>query len=255
MKFRRRQRWLRRFALAFAVVSALAVGRISPAWAKHDDGGAGKTVVVAGGWSGAVDPESGIPLSAGIPHGDEQFPSTATAAPSGDEIAMRNAMADRQLAAAEKVHDPYLTDIHVRPGESLGGPDGIEQLMSKGELTVIPYLSHGILGEAVETRPAAKPFVQGVTDFPRAVTTRPEPNPPVISYLSQGMAVDGEVGARPDNRADRFTPGDVASPTTVEVAGDSRDWDGLVTVGFGAIALGLALGLAFGYLRRPRLAL
>ena len=261
MKFRRRQRWLRRFAFAFAIVTALAAGRISPAWAKHDEGGVpGKTVVVAGGWSGAVDPESGIPLSAGIPHGDEPFLSDASTAPSGDEIAINNAIAERRIASAEKVHDPYLTDIYVRPGESLGGPDGIEQLVSTGEMTVIPYLSHGTLT-------ASEPFVAGVTDFPKgeSVATRPDDlanrftvpaNPPVISYLSHGMGnAGGEVGARPDDRSTRFTPADGVSPNTVEVAGDSRDWNGLLTVGFGAIALGLALGLAFGYLRRPRLAL
>lgn len=267
MKFRRRQRWLRRFAIAFAFVTALAAGRVAPAWAKFDEGGNGKTVVTAGGWSGAVDPQTGIPLSAGIPHGDEQFVDLSSTAPSGDEIAIRNAMADRKIASAEKVHDPYLTDIYVRQGESLGGPDGIEQLVSSGEMTVIPYLSQGILGEAVKSKPAAEPFIPGVTDFPRpeSVATRPDDlanrytvpaNPPVISYLSHGMGnAGGEVGARPDDRADRFTPADGVSPTQVAVADDGRDWDGLMTVGFGAIVLGLGLGLAFGYLRRPRLAL
>ena len=133
------------------------------------------------------------------------------------------------------------------------------------EWTVIPYLSHGILGEAVKSNPAPEPCIPGVTDFPRpvAVATRPDDratrvtpaNPPVISYLSHGMGADGQVGARPDNRADRFTPADGVSPTRVEVAGSSRDWDGILTFGLGAVVLGLALGLAFGYLRRPRLAL
>jgi hypothetical protein len=263
MKYRRRQRWLRRFAIAFAFATALVAGRVSPAWAKFDDSTTGHTVVVAGGWSGAVDPESGIPVSAGIPRGDEPFLSDAGTAPSGDEIAINNAMAERRIAAAKSVHDPYLTDIHVRQGESLGGPDGIEELMSKGELTVIPYLSQGILGESLESRP----YVAGVTDFPKPahVATRPDDradrftapaDPPVISYLSHGMGVDGEVGARPDNQINRFTPGEVASQPQVKVAaGDSRDWNGMLTAGFGAVLLGLALGLAFGYLRRPRLAL
>jgi hypothetical protein len=247
MKFRRRQRWLRRFAIVFAFATAAVAGKASHAWAKFDDGGvSGQTVVVAGGWSGAVDPETGIPLSAGIPQGDEPFLSNTSAVPSGDEIAIRNAMADRKLAAAD--------------------PNGIEELVSTGEMTVIPYLSHGQLGEAVKTRETAEPYVAGVTDFPKpvSVATRPDDqatrftvpaDPPVINYLSHGMAADGEVGARPDDRASRFTPGDAASPTSVEVAGDSRDWNGLLTIGFGAIVLGLGLGLAFGYLRRPRLAL
>ena len=267
MNYGRSQLWLRRFAFAFALVTALAMGRVAPAWAKFDDSTNGKTVVTAGGWSGAVDPESGIPLSAGIPEGDEAFLSTTSTAPSGDEIAINNAIADRKVTAAEKVHDPYLTDLYVRPGESLGGPDGIEQLMNKGELTVIPYLSHGTLGEALESRTVAEPFIPGVTDFPRgdSVATRPDDyptrvtatsvNPPVISYLSHGMGNAGDVGARPDDRADRFTPADGVTPSTVQVAGDSRDWDGLMTIGFGAVVLGLAIGLAFGYLRRPRLAL
>ena len=31
---------------------------------------------------------------------------------------------EADAAAAQAIHDPYLTDIFVRPGESLGGPDG-----------------------------------------------------------------------------------------------------------------------------------
>jgi hypothetical protein len=240
---------------------AVAVGRVAPAFAKVDDGGSGHTVVTAGGWSGAVDPDTGIPLSAGIPQGDEPFISDTSTAPSGDEVAINAAIADREAAAASSIHDPFLSDINVRPGESLGGPDGTEPLMTKADWTVVPYLSHGILTQA-----DAESFVQGVTDFPAAASgaTRPDDqavrvsavNPPVISYLSHGMGnAGGEVGARPDDRSGRFTPGMVASPSTVEVAGDGRDWSSPLTMGLGFIVLGLALGLAFGYLRRPRLAL
>ena len=238
MKFRRRQRWLRRFALAFAFATALVAAKVSPAWAKFDDGGAsGKTVVSVGGWSGAVDPESGIPLSAGIPHGDEQFlsgastASTASTAPSGDEIAIANAMADRKHAAAENVHDPYLTDIYVRQGESLGGPDGSTTAIS------------------------GEPFVAGVTDFPTSAPVATRPDDQAMRFTVPAEPAITGVGTRPDDRAHRFTPGDGVSTPRVEVAGSSRDWDGILTFGLGAIALGLALGLAFGYLRRPRLAL
>lgn len=61
MTYRRRHRWLRRlaFGLAFAAFA-------SPAAAKFDEGGNGNRFVTAGGWSGLVDPGSGVPLSAGI---------------------------------------------------------------------------------------------------------------------------------------------------------------------------------------------
>ena len=75
--------------LAFAAIAA-------PAAAQPDEStnGTATATVTAGGWTGAVD-SSGIPLSAGIPSGDEPF-----------------------------LVDPYLTDVYVRPGEALSGPDG-----------------------------------------------------------------------------------------------------------------------------------
>ena len=77
----------------------------------------------AGGWSGMVDLESGVPLSAGIPHGDEQFIGEAV------EVIpyLSHGILTQQQADALTAHvgnDPYLTDVNVRPGESLGGPDG-----------------------------------------------------------------------------------------------------------------------------------
>jgi hypothetical protein len=64
----------------------------------------------------------------------------------------------------------------------------------------------------------------------------------------------GEVGARPDDRGDRFAHSDVApQPAALEVSG-STDWTAPVTFGIGALVVVLALGLGLGYLRRPRLA-
>jgi hypothetical protein len=68
--------------LAFAAVAA------APAAAKP--GG----TVTAGGWTGTVNAH-GVPLSAGIPTGNEPF-----------------------------LVDPYLTDAVARQGEALTGPDG-----------------------------------------------------------------------------------------------------------------------------------
>jgi len=79
--------------------------------------------VKAGGWSGMVDLESGVPLSAGIPQGDEQFVGERAndVIPYLSHGILAQAQADDVAQAGD---DPYLTDIHVRPGESLGGPDG-----------------------------------------------------------------------------------------------------------------------------------
>ena len=104
-------------------------------------------------------------------------------------------------------------------------------------ITVIPYLSQGILGgETSQTVAAAEPFVPGVTDFPRSATLRATPS---------------------DGHLDRFS---IEQP---RVAGQSSratsstlEWnDGqALAVGGGALALALALGLGIGYLSRPRLA-
>jgi hypothetical protein len=61
MTYRRRHRWLRRLALGLAFASFAA-----PAAAKFDEGGEGNRFVTTGGWSGLVDPDTGVPLSAGI---------------------------------------------------------------------------------------------------------------------------------------------------------------------------------------------
>ena len=78
--------------------------------------------------------------------------------------------------------------------------------------------------------------------------------PQVINYLSHGMAADGQVGARPDNKADRFAHSDVVSSSELASNGSSTDWDGVLTLGIGAVVLALALGLGVGFVKRPRLA-
>ena len=278
MKYRRRQRWLRRLALGLSFATVAVGGWVSPASAKPDEGGAGNgsRYVSTPGWSGPVD-ENGIPLSAGMPSGDDEFiqvipylshgvvtqeQANALAAPSGDELAFANAIKSQSAPSGDELamlnaiasHDPFLTDVNVRQGESLGGPDG-------------GTLSYGILGEMVKSRQPAEVFIPGVTDFPKATATatatRPDDRadrftgvqPPVISYLSQGMASDGEVGARPDNRADRFALSSVPTQPEVSSGGWNIEWNEAITFGIGGLVLALAIGLGLGYLRRPRLAL
>jgi hypothetical protein len=261
-------------ALGLAFASVLAAGRVSVAAAKFDEGTSGSRYVAAGGWSGQVDMESGIPLSAGIPHGDEQFldSQAVQVIPYLSHGMLTEAEARAaSLATAEAIHDPYLTDLFVRPGESLGGPDGEAiafanaiqaQSLATAEAIHDPYVSPGVLGEAVKTNVADVKFVPGVTDFPTTPQPTPdnrieralEQGPPVISYLSHGMTADDVTGLRPDDRGDRFAHSDVPAPVEVSSSGSTIEWNEALTVGIGALVLALGLGLALGYLRRPRLA-
>jgi hypothetical protein len=242
MSYRRRHRWFRRMAFGLAFASVLFAGRVSVAAAKADEDTSGSRYVAAGGWSGQVDMESGIPLSAGIPHGDEQFvdPQALQVIPYLSQGVLTEA--DAQALAAEAIHDPFLSDIFVRPGESLDGPvvaaeairdrpsvsatrpDGDEiairnaieaQTLAAAEAIRDPYVSPGVLGEAMKTNVAAVKFVPGVTDFPTTPQT---------------------------------------TPLEVSSSGSTLEWNDALTVGIGALVLALGLGLAFGYLRRPRLA-
>ena len=287
MSYRRRHRWFRRMALGLAFASVLFAGSVVDAAAKFDEGTGGSRYVVAGGWSGPVDMESGIPLSAGIPNGDEQFidPKAVQVIPylshgmltEADELAFANAV----IAAAESLHDPIGPGeqatvaagaaIHDRyPSVSSTRPDGDEiairnaieaQTLAAAEAIHDPYVSPGVLGEAVKTNLADVKFVPGVTDFPTAQTAPDnrveralEQGPQVIPYLSHGMTSDDVVGVRPDDKADRFAHSNVQTPVEVSASGSTFEWNDALTVGIGALVLALGLGLALGYLRRPRLA-
>jgi len=210
MTYRRRHRWLRRLALGLAFATFAA-----PAAAKPGDG---VRYVTAGGWSGYVDSETGIPVSAGIPQGDE--PTKAIP----DLTRGIFTEAGQATAAAEAIHDPYLTDVFVRQGESLGGPDGR------------PQSSQSVLGESVKTQQAEAQLLNQ-------------------RQLETLAAENGASAAtRPDDRADRFAHSDVASQP--EPAGTSKveSHDGFTTVGIGALMLALALGLGVAFVKRPKLA-
>jgi hypothetical protein len=211
MTYRRRHRWLRRLALGLAFATFAAPAAAKPA--------EGVRYVTAGGWSGYVDSETGIPVSAGIPQIDE---STNVIPYLSHGIVTE---ADQAAAAAEAIHDPFLTDVFVRPGESLGGPDGG------------PQVSQSVLGEAVKSRQAE----------PQLLNQR---------QLETLAAEDGASAAtRPDDRADRFAHSDVASQPNLAGTGSTVEWhDGYTTLGIGAIVLALALGLGLRFVKRPKLA-
>jgi hypothetical protein len=72
MSYRRRHHWFRRMALGLAFAAVIFAGRVSDAAAEFEEGPDGSVYVTAGGWSGLVDAETGIPLSAGIPYGNDR---------------------------------------------------------------------------------------------------------------------------------------------------------------------------------------
>ena len=123
MSYPRKHPWFHRIAFGLAFASVMFVGRASVAPAKIDPGTHGSGRVTAGGWSGMVDLESGIPQSAGIPLGDDELID-------GQAVGVIPYLShgiltqDDADATARTENDPYLTDVNVRPGESLGGPDG-----------------------------------------------------------------------------------------------------------------------------------
>jgi hypothetical protein len=107
-------------------------------------------------------------------------------------------------------------------------------------------------------------FAPGVTDFP--ATPQPAPDnrveralkqgPQVIPYLSQGLTSDDVVGARPDDRADRFAHSDVSPrPQMATASGSTTDRQGLMAaIGgpFSSLARSGALGYSPTAARRPQ---
>jgi hypothetical protein len=218
MSYRRRHRWFRRMALGLAFASVMLAGQVSVAAAKPDEGTGGSRYVSAGGWSGLVDMESGIPLSAGIPEGDEQFidAQAVQVIPYLSQGILTEA--DAQAAAAEAIHDPALTDLFATRSQ---------------QARQTPYMSLGLADTYGDSRELPEPFVAGVTDFPRVQADLP--------------------AVRPDDVADRFAHSDVATVTATSDGSWRVEWDDALTLGIGSVVLALALGLALGYLRRPRL--
>ena len=72
MSYRSRHQWIRRTALGLAFAAVIFAGRVSAAAAESEEFPGGSVYVTAGGWSGLVDAETGIPLSAGIPYGNDR---------------------------------------------------------------------------------------------------------------------------------------------------------------------------------------
>jgi hypothetical protein len=134
--------------------------------------------------------------------------------------------ADAQAAAAEAIHDPALTELFAAQAQ-------------KSSLNPYPHLSHWMAGSGRsqdaygDTRELPEPFVAGVTDFPRAEL-------PAV---------------RPDDVADRFAHSDVvAQPERANEANWRIEWHDALPLGIGIIVLAVGLGLALGFLRRPRIA-
>ena len=248
MSYRRRHRWFRRMVLGLAFSVAVFAGRTSVAAAKFEEG-EGTRYVTAGGWSGEVDMESGIPVSAGIPEGDEQFiaPQGAQVIPYLSHGILSEA--DAQAAAAEAIHDPYPTDSRTVLGESVkSAPLNRVERALQGNPQVIPYLSHGVLTESDAQALAAEAIA----------------DPNLTRLDDRQVPVDGDQVAMANAlESQRFVPGVTDFPTAPQAdtpavvassGGSTVEWNEALTAGIGAFVIVLGLGLAFGYLKRPKLA-
>ena len=131
----------------------------------------------------------------------------------------------------------FVGPAHARPIESAAG--------EVSSPNVISYLSHGMTAADALDPQTGIPLSAGI----------PAPGDPYI-VADPGYGALSDAGpVRPDARADRFVVGD-ATPAA-PVAGSDRitiEWQDGLTVGLGALALALALGLAVTYVRRPRIA-
>ena len=132
MSYRRRHRWFRRTALGLAFATAALVGNVSSAFAKYDEGGTPSQQVIPYLSHGMLT-EADVQAAAAEAIHDRTVVSSGSSVPSGDELAVANAIAERELTAAERIQD----------------------------------LSQQLRGEAIESAQTAETFVQGVTDFPR----------------------------------------------------------------------------------------
>ena len=149
-----------------------------------------------------------------------------------------------------------------------------EGTSSAQQIHVIPYLSHGILTQAdadvaaaaaQPQKPRLNPYISLWMKRDYSAFQHAQQTP----YMSLGMNTYGEsrelpepfvddkvnVPVRPDDVADRFSHSDVASQVEPTNGDNWRlEWNDALPLGIGIIVLGIALGLALGHLRRPRIA-
>jgi hypothetical protein len=137
-------------------------------------------------------------------------------------------------------------------------PDAFEravQSLAPVSPPVISYLSHGMTAaDALDPRSglplsagipvAGDPFIADVAE-----TTY------TVELGRSWYLVTDPAPARPDDRVDRFVVGD-GTPAAPASTGDgvTLDWENGLTIGIGALAFALALGLGVAYMRRPRIA-
>ena len=115
----------------------------------------------------------------------------------------------------------------------------------------------GVALAAFASPAAAKPDEggaggSGAATASRAAAVRPDDRADRFTGVEQTLIASN--ATRPDDRADRFAISDGVSTAASHSTDTSVSWDSAVKLGLGALVLVLALGLAVGYMRRPRLA-
>jgi hypothetical protein len=111
----------------------------------------------------------------------------------------------------------------------------------------------GASGNDVEVASiSSRAILDGALGPLQAAAVRPDDRSDRFTGVQPAQIASNAV--RPDDRADRFAISGDGSPTTASSTDASVSWDGAVTLGIGTLALVLALGLGFRYIRRPRIA-
>jgi hypothetical protein len=214
MSYRRRHQWFRRMALGLAFAAVIFAGRVSGAAAQSEPFPDGFVDVTAGGWSGIVDAESGIPLSAGIPSGDDRIlpeeevqvisylshgiltKEDADAAsaralvsrkkranrPDGDQIAIKNVLQSRQKLSAGEL---AFVNAVMGAAKSLHDP-------VTADPQGVPSESHGSLDEEqLRVEHALEAQAQGglsghMVDLAAAVVAGAQSNPERLTGTTGG---------------------------------------------------------------------
>ena len=262
---RRRTRWFRRLAagLAFATLAA-------PAAAKVDEGGGGNAAAatkVISYLSHGMTTSSAAQVVGNddaLTHRQMEELAASRAVGNGDAITHREIteLSTQAIGNGDALTHRQMEELAtLQATQFVPGVTDFPRAVAVEAPTVINYLSQGLTAADALDPLSGIPLsagipVAGAEVIPGDPSFGTFPEEP-MSLATLGELVKSgrpEAVVRPDDQADRFA----ISSTDVTASASGTDsglsWDGAMMVGIGTLVVVLALGLGFGYVRRPRLA-